>query len=424
MIHDSSRGLLAEAEKCLVGGVNSPVRAFRSVGGSPPFIDRGEGSRVFDVDGNEYIDLVGSWGPLILGHAHPAVVETIVKTAGRGTSFGAPCRQELELARMVVSLVPSVEKVRFVCSGTEATMSALRLARAATGRTKIVKMAGHYHGHGDSFLVSAGSGALTLGTPDSPGVPPGLAAETIVVPFNDAAAVEQVLREHEIACVILEPIAGNMGVVPPAPGYLQRLRGATLAAGAVLIFDEVMTGFRVGPGGAQERYDVVPDLTTMGKVIGGGLPVGAYGGPAALMDQVAPSGPVYQAGTLAGNPLAMAAGAVTLSLLADGEIFERLELLGSRLEDGLKTTASAGAGLRVQRVGSMLTLFFTEDEVNNLESATAADHERFGRYHAAMLQAGIYLPPSGYEAWFLSAAHGEADVDRIVEAHRKALDQT
>ena len=325
---------------------------------------------------------------------------------------------------MVVSLVPSLEKVRFVCSGTEATMSAVRLARAATGRTKIVKMAGHYHGHGDSFLVSAGSGALTLGTPDSPGVPPGLAAETLVVPFNDAAAVEQVLRTREIACVILEPIAGNMGVVPPAPGYLQRLRGATRAAGTLLIFDEVMTGFRVGPGGAQERFDVMPDLTTMGKVIGGGLPVGAYGGAVELMDQVAPSGPVYQAGTLAGNPLAMAAGAATLSLLAKGEVFDRLETLGARLENGLRTAAGAGAGFRVQRVGSMLTLFFTEDEVSDLESATRADHERFGRYHAAMLRAGVYLPPSGYEAWFLSAAHSEADIDRIVEAHREALNPT
>ncbi len=413
-----SERLLEQARGCMVGGVNSPVRAFRAVGGTPPFVARGEGARIWDVDGNEYVDLVGSWGPLILGHARREVVEAVQRTAGRGMSFGAPCAQELELARLVVARVPSVEKVRFVCSGTEATMSAIRLARAVTGRSKIVKMAGHYHGHGDSFLVAAGSGALTLGMPDSPGVPAALAAQTLVVPFNDAAAVDQALRDHEVACVILEPVAGNMGVVPPAPGYLERLRGATRAAGALLVFDEVMTGFRVAAGGAQERFGVEPDLTTMGKVIGGGLPVGAYGGAAELMDRVAPLGPVYQAGTLAGNPLAMAAGAATLERL-DGEVYEHLERIGERLEQGL--AEGAGDVARVQRVGSMLTLFFGDSAVTDLESAADADHERFARYHAAMLRAGIYLPPSGYEAWFLSAAHGDAEIDRILEAHRGAV---
>ena len=417
---NQSSALFADAQRYLVGGVNSPVRAFRAVGGDPLFIDRGEGARVWDVDGNEYIDLVGSWGPLILGHAHPEVVQALIRAVALGTSFGAPCASEVALARRVVEMVPTVEKVRFVCSGTEATMSALRLARAATGRTKIIKMAGHYHGHGDSFLVAAGSGLLTLGSPDSPGVPAALAAETLVVPFNNADAIATLLESMEIACVILEPVAGNMGVVPPERGYLERLRELTRAAGALLIFDEVMTGFRVAAGGAQERFGVEPDLTTMGKVIGGGLPVGAYGGRAELMDQVSPAGPVYQAGTLAGNPLAMAAGEATLARLGDGSAYTHLEAIGAELERGLLAHAS-GLPLRVQRVGSMLTLFFANQAVTDMDGASACDHERFGRYFRLMLDAGVYLPPSGYEAWFLSTAHTTADIDQILDAHRRAM---
>jgi glutamate-1-semialdehyde 2,1-aminomutase len=422
LVHTKSEELFTAALEHLVGGVNSPVRAFRAVGGNPPFLARASGAHVWDADGNRYVDLVGSWGPLILGHAHAAVVGAISESAKRGTSFGAPCAAEVDLARRVKAMLPSIERVRFVNSGTEATMSAIRLARAATGRSKIVKMAGHYHGHGDSFLVAAGSGALTLGTPDSPGVPAELAAATLVVPFNNAGAVAAALKAHEAACVILEPVAGNMGVVPPAPGYLQELRRLTEEAGALLIFDEVMTGFRVAAGGAQERFGVRPDLTTMGKVIGGGLPVGAYGGRADLMRQVAPEGPVYQAGTLSGNPLAMAAGIATLALLADPGIYERLEDLGARLEAGLREAAeSAGVAIQVQRVGSMFTLFFSDTPVTDLASATACDHERFARYHRAMLEAGVYLPPSGYEACFLSAAHTQSEIDHLLASHAEAL---
>lgn len=418
----NSRKLMEEAREVLVGGVNSPVRAFASVGGAPRFFVRGEGPRIWDADGNEFIDLVGSWGPLILGHAPPRVCRAVAQALGRGTSFGAPCALEVELARRVVDRVPSVERVRFVNSGTEATMSAVRLARGATGRHRIIKMEGHYHGHGDSFLVAAGSGALTLGVPDSPGVPPGVASDTLLVPFNDAAAVERLFDMHpgEIACVILEPVAGNMGVVPPRAGYIERLRSITQENGALLIFDEVMTGFRVAAGGWQERSGVVPDLTTMGKVIGGGLPVGAYGGAAEWMDQVAPEGPIYQAGTLSGNPLAMAAGVATLDALADPGVYEELERRGAHLEAGL-LACPGDSPMHVQRVGSMLTLFFHDGPVENLADAQQADHARFGSYHRGMLHRGIYLPPSGYEAWFLSTAHTEADVECILAAHRESV---
>ena len=418
----NSKKLMEEARGVLVGGVNSPVRAFASVDGAPRFFVRGEGARLWDADGNEFIDLVGSWGPLILGHAPPQVCRAVAQALGRGTSFGAPSALEIELARRVVERVPSIERVRFVNSGTEATMSAVRLARGATGRHRIVKMEGHYHGHGDSFLVAAGSGALTLGVPDSPGVPPGVASDTLLVPFNDAGAVERLFEEHpgEIACVILEPVAGNMGVVPPRPDYLESLRQITTDHGALLIFDEVMTGFRVAPGGWQERCGVIPDLTTLGKIIGGGLPVGAYGGPAELMDQIAPEGPIYQAGTLSGNPLAMAAGMATLDALADEGIYDKLERLGARLEAGLVENAGSSP-VRVQRVGSMLTLFFRDGPVEDLGDAKQADHARYGRYHREMLHRGVYLPPSGYEAWFLSSSHGEEDLERVLAAHRESV---
>lgn len=415
-------GEMARAERVLVGGVNSPVRAFQAVAGTPRFVVRGHGARIWDSEGRELIDLVCSWGPLILGHAPPAILRAAARAAARGTSFGAPCALEVQLAERVVSMVPSIEKVRFVSSGTEATMSAIRLARAATGRDPIVKMDGHYHGHADAFLVAAGSGAMTLGTPDSPGVPPGVARDTLVVPYNDADALEEVLRATPCAAVILEPIAGNMGVVPPRPGYLERVREVTRATGTLLIFDEVISGFRAAPGGAQELLAVLPDITTLGKIIGGGFPVGAYGASAELMAMIAPEGPVYQAGTLSGNPVAMAAGIATLDALVDGEVHCVLEGLGARLEAGLRG-AGGDRPMTINRQGSLLTLFFCEGEVTNLAGAKASDHAAFGRYHAHMLDQGIYLPPSGYEAWFLSAAHDGSDIDQIVAAHGRAIDR-
>lgn len=412
------------AQQYLAGGVNSPVRAFRAVGGTPPFIARGAGARLFDLDGNEYIDYVCSWGALIAGHAHPDVVERLRRAVERGTSYGAPTELETALARRVVQLFPSIELVRFVNSGTEATMSAIRLARAATGRAKIVKFTGCYHGHADALLATAGSGLLTLGIPSSPGVPPGTAADTVSLPYNRLDVVEGVFSQagEEIAAVIVEPVAGNMGVVPPAEGFLQGLREVTHRYGALLILDEVITGFRLAPGGAQELYGVQPDLTCLGKILGGGLPVGAYGGRRELMELLAPVGPVYQAGTLSGNPLAMEAGLATLELLRRPGAYERLEALSARLADGLRWAGEqAGVPVTLNRVGSMLTPFFTDGPVTNYESATRADTARYARFHQAMLRRGVYLAPSQFEALFLSLAHGEDEIDRTLEAAEEAL---
>ncbi len=413
-----------EAQRYLAGGVNSPVRAFRAVGGTPPFIQRGAGARLYDLDGNEYIDYVCSWGALIAGHAHPNVVERLRRAVERGTSYGAPTELETSLARRVVELFPSIELVRFVNSGTEATMSAIRLARAATGRTKIVKFTGCYHGHADPLLATAGSGLLTFGIPSSPGVTPGTAADTISLPYNEFEPVEEVFSRvgGEIAAVIVEPVAGNMGVVPPADGFLQGLREVTRRHGALLIFDEVITGFRLAPGGAQELYNVQPDLTCLGKILGGGLPVGAYGGRRELMELLAPLGPVYQAGTLSGNPLAMEAGLATLELLCRPGAYERLEALSARLADGLRRAGEqAGVPVTLNRAGSMVTAFFTSEPVTSYETATRADTARYARFHQAMLRRGVYLAPSQFEAAFVSLAHGDEEIDRTLEAAEEAL---
>jgi glutamate-1-semialdehyde 2,1-aminomutase len=419
-----SEELFKRAQEVIPGGVNSPVRAFRAVGGQPLFIDRGEGSHIWDADGREFIDYIGSWGPLIFGHRPPDVMKALEEALAIGTSFGAPTEREVELAELITKFVPSVEKVRLVNSGTEATMSAIRLARGFTGRERIVKFDGCYHGHGDSLLVKAGSGVATLGLPDSPGVPQNLAELTTVLPFNNPEALKSEFdrRGSDIACVIVEPVVGNMGCVPPHAGYLDLLRDVTRRSGTLLIFDEVMTGFRLARGGAQQKYGIQADLTTMGKVIGGGLPVGAYGGRAEIMNRVAPAGPVYQAGTLSGNPLAVAAGLATLRRLEKENPYGRLEELGLRLERGLLEAAErAGVRARVNRVGSMFTLFFTNQDVFDFESAKTSDTQQFNRFFNAMLKQGVYLPPSQFEAAFISAAHTNADIDRTVDAAMKAL---
>jgi glutamate-1-semialdehyde 2,1-aminomutase len=424
MNREKSTELFAEAQHYIPGGVNSPVRAFKSVGGNPIYIEKGEGSRIFDVDGNSYIDYIGSWGPLILGHAHPRVLSAITEVAALGTSFGAPTERETEMAKLVCELVPSVEVVRMVNSGTEATMSALRLARGYTKRNKIMKFEGCYHGHADSLLIKAGSGVATLGLPDSPGVPEGTAVNTITVPYNDLESVKLAFSSYgdDLAAVIVEPIGGNMGVVPPLPGFLEGLREITQQYGTLLIFDEVMTGFRVARGGAQELYGITPDLTTMGKVIGGGLPVGAYGGKREIMQQIAPAGPIYQAGTLSGNPLAMAAGLTTLQELSKPGAYERLEKMSARLAEGLADNASKlGIPHTLNRVGSMVCLFFTDTPVTNYETAKTSDLGRFSTYFSHLLEEGIMIPPSQFEGMFVSLAHSEADIERTIEASYQAM---
>lgn len=424
LVTTRSEELFRQAQDLLPGGVNSPVRAFRSVGSQPLFIERGEGAYVFDVDGNRYLDYVLSWGPLILGHAHPRVVQAIAETAQKGTSFGAPSPLELELARRVQGFYPSIELVRFVNSGTEATMSAARLARAFTNRSYIIKFEGCYHGHADLFLVQAGSGVATLGLPDSPGVPAATANTTLVAPFNDLAAVQDFFQRYpaEIAAVIVEPVAGNMGVVPPVEGFLQGLRQVTQAHGALLIFDEVMTGFRVHPGGAQALYNIRPDLTTLGKVIGGGVPVGAFGGRRDVMEMIAPSGPVYQAGTFSGNPLAMAAGIATLDLLQDPQVWDVLKQRAGQLAEGVRDIVKRkGVPAVVQSAGTMFTLFFNGQPVTNWSTAKTASREQYATFFRAMLAQGIYLAPSQFEAGFLSTAHSEADIDMTLAAVERAL---
>lgn len=413
-----------EAKQYIPGGVNSPVRAFKSVGLTPLFVERGEGSRVFDIDGNEFIDYIGSWGPLILGHAHSQVIEAVKRTAELGTSFGAPTELETEMAKLVIERVPSVEMVRMVNSGTEATMSALRLARGYTGRSKIVKFEGCYHGHADALLIKAGSGVATLGLPDSPGVPDSVAANTITVPYNDLDSIRLAFEKfgEEIAAVIVEPIAGNMGVVPPQPGFLEGLRDLTTNYGSLLIFDEVMTGFRVGLHSAQGLFGITPDLTCLGKVIGGGLPVGAYGGKREIMERIAPAGPIYQAGTLSGNPLAMAAGYTTLKLLGEPGFYEELERKSAHLAEGfLKNAKELGIPSTINRVGSMICPFFTDQQVVDYETAKTSDLQRFNAYFKNLLDLGVCIAPSQFEGMFVSAAHTDQDIDATIEAHYHAL---
>ena len=419
-----SRELHDLARRYMPGGVSSPVRAFKAVGSQPTLIAYGRGPHVFDADGNRYIDYVAAFGPMILGHAYPAVTDVLIRAAQRGTAYGATTELEVELARTICDAIPSIELVRFVNSGTEAAMSALRLARAFTGRDRIVKFEGCYHGHADGLLVKAGSGQATLGLPDSPGVPESFAAHTLVVPFNDEQAVRRLFDQHpeEIAAVIVEPVAGNMGVVPPAPGFLQRLRDLTRQHGSLLIFDEVITGFRLQYGGVQTMFDIEPDLTCLGKVIGGGLPIGAYGGRGEVMEMVAPQGPVYQAGTLAGNPLAMAAGIATLGALADEAAYQRLEIRAIFLEDGLRRAAEQRqTPVRINRAGSMLSMFFTDAPVTDFASARRSDTERFAAFFRQMLSRGVFLPPSQFEAMFISLAHGDGEIEQTIEAAGESL---
>ncbi|MCD4839915.1 MULTISPECIES: glutamate-1-semialdehyde 2,1-aminomutase [Neobacillus] len=412
-----------EAKKLMPGGVNSPVRAFKSVQMDPIFMERGKGSKIYDIDGNEYIDYVLSWGPLILGHSNDRVVEALKKVAEEGTSFGAPTLKENELAKLVIERVPSIEVIRMVSSGTEATMSALRLARGYTGRNKILKFEGCYHGHGDSLLIKAGSGVATLGLPDSPGVPESVAKNTITVPYNDLESVKYAFEQfgEDIACIIVEPVAGNMGVVPPLPGFLEGLREITNQYGALLIFDEVMTGFRVGYNCAQGHFNIKPDLTCLGKVIGGGLPVGAYGGRADIMEHIAPSGPIYQAGTLSGNPLAMTAGYETLSQLTP-EHYEEFIRKGDMLEKGIKEAAEKyGVPVSFNRAGSMIGFFFTEEKVINYETAKSSNLEFFAAYYREMAEQGVFLPPSQFEGLFLSTEHTDEDIEKTIKAVEKAF---
>ena len=416
--------LFAEALKYIPGGVNSPVRAFRAVGGQPFFVDRAKGAHIWDVDGNEYIDYVGTWGPAILGHAHPKVVRAVQAAAEHGTSFGIPNPFEVTIAKLICSVVRSIEKVRMCNSGTEATMSAIRLARGFTKRDKIIKFDGGYHGHADSLLVKAGSGALTFGNPDSAGVPAAFTQHTIVLPYNDQDALTAAFQanKNQIAGIIIEPVPGNAGLYLPKPGYLEFIRNLTQANGALLIFDEVMTGFRLAKGGAQERFGIRPDLSCFGKVIGGGLPVGAFGGRAEIMDCLAPLGPVYQAGTLSGNPLAMSAGIATLEELSSGDAYDRLEKLGATLETGMKEAArAAGVPVQFNRCGSMFCGYFTQKPVHNLADAMTSDREQFKKYFHGMLDGGVYLAPSQFEAGFLSLAHSDADIEKTVQTAARVL---
>ena len=424
MKDENSRKMFEEAKKMIPGGVNSPARAFSSVGRPPLFLKKGEGSKVVCEDGNEFIDYVASYGPLILGHSHPRIVEALKKQVEEGTGFGSPTELENEMAELVIDAVPSIEVVRMVNSGTEATMSALRLARGYTGRNKIVKLTGCYHGHSDSLLIKAGSGVTTLGLPDSPGVPVSVAENTITAPYNDLETMKKIFEEHgdDIAGVILEPVAGNMGVVPPKEGYLEGMRDLTNDYGSLLIFDEVMTGFRVAYGGAQERYGVTPDLTCLGKVIGGGLPVGAYGGKKEIMEMIAPAGSIYQAGTLSGNPIAMTAGVETLKILKEEGTYDKLEEKSQKLEKGLRKVAEeTDAPVFMTRVGSMLGMYFTRDEVYDFETASKADNDLFSKYFNKMLEEGIYLAPSQYEAMFMSLVHSDQDIDKTIKAAKKAF---
>lgn len=420
-----SKTLFEKAKQFIPGGVNSPVRAFRAVGGDPLFIKRADGAFIYDEDENSFIEMINSWGPMILGHNHPMIREAVIKAMEKGTSFGAPTAHEVEMAELIAKMVPSVEKVRMVNSGTEATMSAIRLARGYTGKDKFIKLEGHYHGHGDSFLISAGSGAITLGSPDSPGVTKGTAKDTLLAPYNNLEAIENLVSIHkgEISALILEPVPGNMGLVTPAPGYLEGLRKICDKEGILLIFDEVMTGFRLARGGAQELFGVTPDLTTLGKIIGGGLPVGAYGGKREIMDFVSPSGPVYQAGTLSGNPIAMTAGLAMLHHLDENpEVYTRLNSIGSKVTAGFKDTLDKlGLNYTINHVGSMYSLFFSNQAVTDFESAKQSDTVLFGKYFQAMLKRGVYLAPSQFESLFLSTALTDDLIAKVISANEEAL---
>ncbi|MCU0401402.1 MAG: glutamate-1-semialdehyde 2,1-aminomutase [Algoriphagus sp.] len=420
-----SKRLFAHAKNFIPGGVNSPVRAFRAVGGDPIFIQKAEGAYLYDEDGNSYIELINSWGPMILGHNHPKIREAVIKAMENGTSFGAPTAREVEIAELIVSMVPSVEKVRMVNSGTEATMSAIRVARGYTGRDKFIKMEGHYHGHGDSFLISAGSGAITMGNPDSPGVTVGTAKDTLLAPYNDLEAIETLVAANkgEIAALILEPVPGNMGLCLPNQGYLQGLRDICTREGIVLIFDEVMTGFRLAKGGAQELFGVTPDMTTLGKIIGGGMPVGAYGGKKEIMEFVSPAGPVYQAGTLSGNPIAMAAGLTMLNYLnTHPEVYTRLNEIGMQLASGIASiNHRLGHDFTLNQLGSMYSLFFTEESVVDFETAKKSDTALFGKYFQGMLKRGVYLAPSQFESLFLSTALTDELIGKILQAHEETM---